>query len=407
MCDMTPKLLALFGVTLSITLIFGLLVRKDADRRANRLLAAALVCSAAYMLASGLVREDLADAFPRVTTLLAYAYFAGPPLLFGYTRELASPGSRRWAVFSHLLIPAGLIMLAASGLFEPLLFTEANLSQARGGWPPSPLSVMSVLLYVVTIAYVILALIVIRSHQATVNDLFSYTENVTLNWLRLLLVVYLLLSLVGLLLSLVRLAPETDLWQRSYYSTGMLVALSYLIAFIGISQPAVFSDTQRTASAGPVPDPAPEYSPVAAAGPGESATAAPRYQTSSLTVDVIEDYWQRITSLMLEQKLHLNSDLRVADLAELADIPSHQLSQTINQRAGKNFFHFINDFRVETAQELLREGNFSLSAITFESGFNSQSAFYRHFKKVTGMTPREYQRRINAGGESGVVTSHP
>ena len=73
-------------------------------------------------------------------------------------------------------------------------------------------------------------------------------------------------------------------------------------------------------------------------------------------------------------------------------MPVHHLSQTINRCSGQSFFDFINRYRVELAQKLLEQRGKSITSVAFDAGFNSESAFYRHFKKVAGKTPKQYQR---------------
>ena len=56
---------------------------------------------------------------------------------------------------------------------------------------------------------------------------------------------------------------------------------------------------------------------------------------------------------------------------------------------------FINGYRIELAQELLKSSshkNFTVLAIAQESGFKSRSAFYEAFRKQTGTTPANYRK---------------
>ena len=45
--------------------------------------------------------------------------------------------------------------------------------------------------------------------------------------------------------------------------------------------------------------------------------------------------------------------------------------------------------------ELLKDTDKTIAAITFDAGFGSESAFYRHFKNFTGQTPKQYRRDLH------------
>lgn len=65
----------------------------------------------------------------------------------------------------------------------------------------------------------------------------------------------------------------------------------------------------------------------------------------------------------------------------------------INTREGKSFYDYVNALRVSAFQELLLQpgsGQYTLLSLAFECGFNSKTSFNRNFKKITGMSPRDY-----------------
>ena len=58
------------------------------------------------------------------------------------------------------------------------------------------------------------------------------------------------------------------------------------------------------------------------------------------------------------------------------------------------FLVFSNGYRVEEAKRLLTDPkfeNYSVLSVGFEAGFNSKTTFNTVFKKLTGLTPREYK----------------
>lgn len=96
---------------------------------------------------------------------------------------------------------------------------------------------------------------------------------------------------------------------------------------------------------------------------------------------------------MLKEKPFLNPNLTLNDLATLIKTPSHNVSKVIREGYQKNFFDFINWYRIEEFKNyvnLPKYQNYTLLGIAFEVGFNSKTAFNRAFKKMTGQTPSEY-----------------
>lgn len=97
---------------------------------------------------------------------------------------------------------------------------------------------------------------------------------------------------------------------------------------------------------------------------------------------------------MDEDKLYRDENLTLKKLAEDVDVTPHQLSEILNTRLKKNFFAFVNSYRINEAIDMLTgEPDRKVIGIAYDVGFNSPSAFYNAFKKVTGMTPTEFRAR--------------
>ena len=70
------------------------------------------------------------------------------------------------------------------------------------------------------------------------------------------------------------------------------------------------------------------------------------------------------------------------------------LSKKINRNFGVSFKALLNEVRIRVAKDLLKTTELSVTEIYTRAGFDSQSAFNRNFKLLTGKTPREYRRKI-------------
>ncbi|MCE7993522.1 MAG: helix-turn-helix transcriptional regulator [Roseivirga sp.] len=118
-----------------------------------------------------------------------------------------------------------------------------------------------------------------------------------------------------------------------------------------------------------------------------------KYASSSLGETELKLLLDRLESHIVAEGSFKNPNLRISDLASELDIPSHHISQCLSQLLHKNFFDFINKYRVEAVKQNLidpKYRNYTLFAIASEVGFNSHSSFYRVFKKITGLTPKAF-----------------
>ncbi len=100
-----------------------------------------------------------------------------------------------------------------------------------------------------------------------------------------------------------------------------------------------------------------------------------------------------LKSKMANEKLFLNPNLKLNELATEINISAHQLSQILNENFGKNFSEFINEYRInEACKMLFTHENLSIDGIGYEVGFNSKSTFFAAFKKQKGVTPAIFQQ---------------
>ncbi|MCP5484380.1 MAG: AraC family transcriptional regulator [Spirochaetales bacterium] len=128
----------------------------------------------------------------------------------------------------------------------------------------------------------------------------------------------------------------------------------------------------------------------------ERSAARVRYERSRLVSVDVDALANRLLALMNDEKLFADEDINLSRLSEYLNVRVHQLSELLNERFGKNFNTFINEFRVNEARRMLiEEPDRSVLSVGFASGFNSKSAFHRAFQAQTGVTPRQYRENYS------------
>lgn len=97
---------------------------------------------------------------------------------------------------------------------------------------------------------------------------------------------------------------------------------------------------------------------------------------------------------MDNDRLYLDPQLTIRNVSEKIGIQSRHISQIINAELKRNFYDFVNFYRVEDFKRKVvdpKYDNLTLLGIAKESGFQSGSAFNAAVKKHTGRMPSDFK----------------
>lgn len=102
-----------------------------------------------------------------------------------------------------------------------------------------------------------------------------------------------------------------------------------------------------------------------------------------------------LDTLMKKKRMYRNPELKITDVVDVLGSNRTYVSNAINHGLGMSFSDYINRLRVEEAMAklaVMAEGT-SIRQVAEEVGFNNDATFYRHFRKITGMTPADWMNR--------------
>lgn len=84
-------------------------------------------------------------------------------------------------------------------------------------------------------------------------------------------------------------------------------------------------------------------------------------------------------------------DLSLTEVAEHLRISTGYLSTLMNQNLGCGFVDYLNQVRVDRACCYLEQNQLKNYEVAYKVGFNDEKYFSKVFKKIKGMTPKEYR----------------
>ena len=92
-------------------------------------------------------------------------------------------------------------------------------------------------------------------------------------------------------------------------------------------------------------------------------------------------------------------NISLISVAKYVGLSSAHFSTVFSQTLGRSFINYLTAMRIERAKELMSTTNMKLSAIAMEIGYNEPNYFSHVFRKLEGITPKEYRNRMQQGDQ--------
>ncbi|MGD0581705.1 MAG: AraC family transcriptional regulator [Bacteroidales bacterium] len=333
-----------------------------------------------------LICTELIFALINSTLLEMYSFqfitFTYGPLLYLYVRFMTKPERRfNWLELLHF-IPF-LVFFTVSVIFRSVHF----MRDLRAFFVPDKLISLRIVygtcLFLSITIYSALTFAEIWRHQRNLKNLVSYTSGkITLNWLKILSISFYVSYFVLFILGGLNMIGNFIPFDPYFIIFCFIAIFSFVYSFYGIKQPVIFGDQLKSDH--------------------EEKRETERYSRSGLREDQADEYLKKLISYMENDRPYLNRDLSIHDLSSLTDIPRHYITQVLNEKYGRNFFTFINEYRVKEVISMFADPKFNhytILAIAYDAGFNSKTTFNSIFKSQTGQTPSAYREKLTGISE--------
>lgn len=119
------------------------------------------------------------------------------------------------------------------------------------------------------------------------------------------------------------------------------------------------------------------------------------YTTRTANLRLPHDASPLIRSVIQQINGQLHQKISVEQLACSQNVNRSYLSHQFKRETGKNLTDYIAEQKIDEAVRLMETTNMTLAEISFHLAFSSQSYFHATFKKIKGINPGKYPRRIH------------
>jgi AraC-like DNA-binding protein len=113
--------------------------------------------------------------------------------------------------------------------------------------------------------------------------------------------------------------------------------------------------------------------------------------TAGYVSDVHEKSSQKINQVYEFTITNFRDPIGLSEVAELTNLSISAFCRYFKTRTRKSYFQYLTEVRVGYACKLLKEGEFDIGNVAYQSGFNNLSNFNKQFKKVMKTTPGSYK----------------
>jgi len=359
--------------------IFLIIVsHKNARRHGLRWLAAFLLASAAIPLDTLILfgeafRQWAIQWSPHVFHVFGIAYWVDSVFLLLFVRALISKRFVFRKRDAWLFLPVFLYLIYESEQWFFLSYDEKMAVLLGYDLSAEPVYKYAINLFreLFRTACLVLALYEIRRYHRRLKHEYADIARLDLTWLTVLLLGFIFVRAESVVVTLAytamyKLGIEVDFESLGLFNNWMTMVLLSVLALFTVwrASSLLGVDLSQTGD------------------------------TSEVGEGIPTEEIRRIESYMVAERPHLNHYLNLENLAGQLDLSPRQLSQIINRHYEKNFFEFVNAYRVEECKTLLSSielKHLTMLDVMDRAGFNSKATFNTFFKKSVGKTPSQFR----------------
>lgn len=387
-------LLLLFAAFQGLLLSVAIPTIQDFNREANKWLVL-LIGFASLMMFIRVISNfrDVANAMPKLLLVPNFILFTYAPLLYLYIQRLLFQKQFTIKDSWRHFIPFGIQIL----IFLPYFFLESKKFQLKVVNDELDL----ILVYAITCGFALIFNVVylnlsrkaINIYKGIYINQTAYHQNINyLSAVQVIQAICIILGFFTAVLFCVQFFGHQNIAEITEKSLNFIwivfSMLGYFLGYYAIHQPEIFKLSS-------------EDLPFELEKSIETPKIEENIQIANLNTkgkttladENIEQYKEMLTRYFEDDRPYINPNLSLNDLSSHLKIPSHIISKVINDGFDKNFFDFVNSYRIEEFKNRINDvkyRNYTLLSIAFDVGFNSKTAFNRSFKKITNQTPSEY-----------------
>lgn len=238
---------------------------------------------------------------------------------------------------------------------------------------------------IVSIIYFIFSLKILSKHKAKIRNHYSKTEKIDLGWLVFVVKAGLVSYLIYLIIMSLWAIDVNTFSNLEVIANIVVLFFIFAISYYSLSSTKIFD---KIAEFNINIDEQDDFS-------AKSLKVNERKELVSAAEAAI--IMQRIIAYIESDKVFKNENLMLEDISKELNLHSKYVSYVINTVSGKNFFDFINHFRIaEFNKEVLesKNKNLTLLSIAYDCGFGSKSAFSRAYKSEMGISPTQFIKQM-------------
>ncbi len=379
---------AIQGLLLSIFL-FSI----KANKISNKLLGLLTLFWGIIIGTFALQSEGLYTQFPHLLRVFSQLLFLLFPLLYLQVKYLISKHSHFERSDLLHLIPWLLMIILNFGFYISSAEEKLILSRNDTLYYQVIAILSEEIIAIQGVVYSILGLKMLSKYERKIKDYQSNIDKMILKFqyigISLSLFAW-IIGIIGIHLEFFHVEINLDLFIFVYLT---LVLFIYVISYSALKSPEIYKldESQIKVMFRKNQDNKPwgNDKPIAVKTIVETSDKVDQFSDDPIA----EEINNKLLDFIDTEKPYLNPELSLQELADNVEVKRHHLSNVINQKHNKNFYEFINQYRIEEVKALMvdpKNRNYKLMSLAYDAGFNSKASFNRIFKQMTNMTPSQF-----------------